>query len=160
MDPLARHPGTRPEVLYFLAEDSSNDVRLEIAINERTPRQADLILAGDGDDQIRGRAGDDRLAGGAGDDNIVGGVGDDRLIGGAGSDWLTGGQGADAFVFKADPGQSRDVITDFGAEDRLIIRGQDIDDIEIRARGTALTLEDGDVIFLAGVFDTDGLAFL
>jgi len=50
---LARHPGTRPEVLYFLAEDSSNDVRLEIAINERTPRQADLLLAGDGDDQIR-----------------------------------------------------------------------------------------------------------
>ena len=36
----------------------------------------------------------------------------------------------------------------------------DVDDIEIRARGTALTLEDGDVIFLAGVFDTDGLAFL
>ncbi len=50
---LARHPGTRPEVLYFLAEDSSNDVRLEIAINERTPRQADLLLADDGDDQIR-----------------------------------------------------------------------------------------------------------
>lgn len=50
---LARHPGTRPEVLYFLAEDSSNDVRLEIANNERTPRQADLILADDGDDQIR-----------------------------------------------------------------------------------------------------------
>ena len=50
---LARHPGTRPEVLYYLAEDSSNDVRLEIASNERTPRQADLLLASDGDDDIR-----------------------------------------------------------------------------------------------------------
>lgn len=50
---LARHPGTRPEVLYYLAEDSNNDVRLEIAINERTPRQADLLLADDGDDAIR-----------------------------------------------------------------------------------------------------------
>lgn len=50
---LARHPGTRPEVLYFLAEDSSTDVRLEIANNERTPRQADLLLADDGDDEIR-----------------------------------------------------------------------------------------------------------
>ncbi|WP_425407480.1 DUF2336 domain-containing protein [Hwanghaeella sp.] len=50
---LARHPGTRPEVLYYLAEDSSNDVRLEIASNERTPRQADLLLANDRDDDIR-----------------------------------------------------------------------------------------------------------
>jgi uncharacterized protein (DUF2336 family) len=50
---LARHPGTRPEVLYFLAEDSSTDVRLEIANNDRTPRQADLLLADDGDDEIR-----------------------------------------------------------------------------------------------------------
>lgn len=50
---LARHPETRPELLYYLAEDSSNDVRLEIANNERTPRQADLILAADGDEEIR-----------------------------------------------------------------------------------------------------------
>ncbi len=50
---LACHPETRPEVLYFLAEDSSSAVRLEIAINERTPRQADLLLADDREDEIR-----------------------------------------------------------------------------------------------------------
>lgn len=50
---LARHPDTKPEVLYFLAEDDDPAVRREIAENEHTPGQADLILAGDSDEDIR-----------------------------------------------------------------------------------------------------------
>ena len=42
------------------------------------------------------------------------------LEGGAGRDVLTGGAGADAFVF--DTGFGRDRITDFGAEDIVMIR--------------------------------------
>lgn len=62
---LARHPDSkvrrdlaarqdvRPEILYYLAVDTSTDVRLEIAANAATPAKADLILARDGDDRVR-----------------------------------------------------------------------------------------------------------
>ncbi len=50
---LAERPDLRPEVLYFLAEDPSSEVRRRIAANARTPRQADLILARDGDEAVR-----------------------------------------------------------------------------------------------------------
>ena len=62
---LARHPDARvraelaarrdvaPEILYFLANDTAADVRLNIAANTSTPGQAHLILARDKDDQVR-----------------------------------------------------------------------------------------------------------
>ena len=50
---LASNRTTKPEVLYFLAEDKSSDVRRHIAGNEKTPRQADLILARDINDEVR-----------------------------------------------------------------------------------------------------------
>jgi hypothetical protein len=50
---LASRADLRPEILYFLAEDKSSDVRRAIAGNEATPRQADLILAGDRDEGVR-----------------------------------------------------------------------------------------------------------
>ena len=37
---LASNRTTKPEVLYFLAEDKSSDVRRKIAANVKTPRQA------------------------------------------------------------------------------------------------------------------------
>mgnify|MGYP002624662478 CR=1 FL=1 len=50
---LAMRVDIRPEVLYFLAEDPSSEVRRRIAANAQTPRQADLILARDGDEAVR-----------------------------------------------------------------------------------------------------------
>jgi len=50
---LAARMDVRPEILYFLAEDDSPDVRRELASNMATPRQADLILAQDGEDAVR-----------------------------------------------------------------------------------------------------------
>lgn len=50
---LAARPDLRPEVLYFLAEDPSTEVRRRIAANAQTPRQADLILARDTDEAVR-----------------------------------------------------------------------------------------------------------
>ena len=62
---LAKHPDTavrrqvasrddmRPEILYFLAEDSSPDVRRLVAANAATPPQADRALASDSDDSVR-----------------------------------------------------------------------------------------------------------
>lgn len=50
---LAQRLDLRPEVLYFLAEDPSSEVRRRIAANAKTPRQADLILARDTDEAVR-----------------------------------------------------------------------------------------------------------
>ena len=50
---LATRPDLRPELLYFLAEDPSTEVRRRIAANAQTPRQADLILARDADEAVR-----------------------------------------------------------------------------------------------------------
>ena len=50
---LAGREDVRPEVLYFMAEDDSAEVRGRIAANVSTPRQADLILARDRDQAVR-----------------------------------------------------------------------------------------------------------
>jgi len=92
-----------------------------------------------GSDTVLGGSGDDVLDGGdepdgiwnvivddygwyayGGGDRLDGGEGDDTLDGGRGDDTLTGGAGHDTFVFG--PGPGREVITDFGAEDSLVVR--------------------------------------
>ncbi len=50
---LAKREDTRPEILYYLADDDLAEVRRAIAANSSTPRQADAKLAQDGDDQVR-----------------------------------------------------------------------------------------------------------
>lgn len=40
---LAADPETRPEILYFLAEDEDPSVRRQVALNEGSPRQADMV---------------------------------------------------------------------------------------------------------------------
>lgn len=51
---LAGDPKTRPEVLYFLADDDDPEVRRIVARNDRTPRHADLLMTKDSDAGIRG----------------------------------------------------------------------------------------------------------
>ena len=50
---LAARHDIEPEILVFLAGDSSADVRRTIAANQATPRQADLVLAKDKDEEVR-----------------------------------------------------------------------------------------------------------
>lgn len=50
---LAGDRGTRPEILYYLANDETSGVRSAIAGNEATPVQADQLLAKDADDDVR-----------------------------------------------------------------------------------------------------------
>jgi hemolysin type calcium-binding protein len=59
------------------------------------PAQADVILAGPGDDTIFDYSGDNCLYGEDGDDWIHGGSGDDLVDGGSGADTLYGGAGDD-----------------------------------------------------------------
>jgi len=50
---LAANPSAKPEVLYYLTDDSSAEVRRVVAKNENTPYQANNILARDEDDEVR-----------------------------------------------------------------------------------------------------------
>ncbi|MFV3073851.1 DUF2336 domain-containing protein [Niveispirillum fermenti] len=50
---VASRADTQPEILFFLANDASAEVRREIARNDSTPRQADLLLCGDPDEEVR-----------------------------------------------------------------------------------------------------------
>jgi uncharacterized protein (DUF2336 family) len=51
---LAGRVDVRPEILYYLAEDASVEVRRRVAENESTPPQAHVLLARDGDEKVRG----------------------------------------------------------------------------------------------------------
>lgn len=77
----------------------------------------DSISGEDGNDSLFGSSGDDTLLGGLGDDSLVGGSGADFMAGGAGNDTMFGGSGGDVFAFENGFGQ--DVISDFGAGDKL-----------------------------------------
>lgn len=50
---LARCEDTRPEILYYLAEDEAPKVRRNTAANPTTPVQANTLLAQDDDDEVR-----------------------------------------------------------------------------------------------------------
>ena len=50
---VAEREDTKPELLYFLADDDEPSVRRKIAANPNTPRQADRLLAEDVDDDVR-----------------------------------------------------------------------------------------------------------
>ncbi|HSV28683.1 MAG TPA: DUF2336 domain-containing protein [Candidatus Omnitrophota bacterium] len=50
---LAARDDIRPEILYFLAEDTSTEVRRRVAANPNSPPHADLMLAGDQDPAVR-----------------------------------------------------------------------------------------------------------
>lgn len=50
---LAESESSLPEILYFLTADPAVEVRRAIASNPATPRQADLVLAGDSDPGVR-----------------------------------------------------------------------------------------------------------
>ncbi|MCH7863658.1 MAG: DUF2336 domain-containing protein [Proteobacteria bacterium] len=51
---LAARTDIKPEILYFLAEDPDPEVRRRIAANEMTPVHANLLLASDTEDGVRG----------------------------------------------------------------------------------------------------------
>lgn len=50
---LAGRPDVEPEILYYLANDESVAVRRLVASNPSTPQQANKVLAGDADVEVR-----------------------------------------------------------------------------------------------------------
>ncbi|MCW5220278.1 hypothetical protein D5041_11060 [Verminephrobacter aporrectodeae subsp. tuberculatae] len=112
---LATQLDTTTDLGVFSKELSSWTVRFAASSTDRltSTSRPDLIVAGAGEDNIRGFDGNDMLIGkagndaidggngddialgGAGNDTLFGGAGDDRLKGGDGIDWIQGGTGAD-----------------------------------------------------------------
>ena len=107
-------------------------------------------------DRLTGNSGANILLGENGNDTLTGGGGDDTLIGGAGADRLTGGAGNDTFRF-LDLSEStvslRDLITDFGAGDKIDLSAIDADpfstlgDQAFHVDGTTGTAGDIGIVF-------------
>ena len=50
---IAARRDMAPEILYYLAADKATQVRIAVAANEATPPQANALLAGDAEEQVR-----------------------------------------------------------------------------------------------------------
>ena len=50
---VATNPKAQQEILYFLSKDPNHKVRMAVAKNKSTPRQADMVLTDDGVDDVR-----------------------------------------------------------------------------------------------------------
>ncbi len=85
----------------------------------------------------------ERLYGGDAGDVLVGNSGANSIWGGRGNDRLTGGIGEDRFLFGRNSGN--DVITDFGAGDKVVLR----DGVTARFAGSLVTFSDGGTVSAA-----------
>ena len=140
-------------VLFNLSSDSA-DVSNDIVIRdgqvvhrnlEDYVGSEDNILAGSGDDIVRGYGGNDQIDGGAGDDVLLGGQGNDRIVGGVGADQIGGGDGDDEILAGAG-----DDIIEGGAGDDFIEAGAGNDNIIGGAGDDVILGEMGDDVVNAG----------
>ncbi len=99
----------------------------------RGKRGADNVKAGTGDDTVLGRGGEDVILGEAGDDTLKGGGRNDVIDGGAGSDRISGDGGRDAIA----GGDDADALSGGGGADCFLFRQGEtgVDVIEDFGRG-------------------------
>ena len=74
----------------------------------------DILVGGDGDNELAGLGGNDSLKGGGGDDTLFGHTGDDMLTGGAGADHLDGGLGIDTVYYTGSLGAYVNLVENRG----------------------------------------------
>lgn len=115
----------------------------------------DMIDGGGGSDRLNGRGGDDLLIGGDGNDILVGADGDDTLIGGEGRNRLTGGDGADVFHFETSDAGGRTIISDFEAEDQIVLEELSITGLQQSGNNLSLILSDDTEILVRGMTKND-----
>ena len=92
---------------------------------------ADTIIGGDSNQDLRGNAGDDLVYGLAGNDSVRGNAGDDTLHGGTGNDTMFGHDGNDIFigvdVESVNPGAGeRDVLFGNGDNDTFVLGDENL----------------------------------
>lgn len=112
-----------------------------------------IVVAGSGNDTLKGGAGPDNLNAGSGDDSIDGGAGNDTLTGGAGADAVNGDGGADVVS-----GGTEDDTLSGGSENDTITGGTGNDSIRGNEGDDSIQGENGnDLIYGdAGNDDIDG----
>ena len=119
-----------------------------------------VVIAGGGNDFVRGGAGDDVLRGGSGHDHLLGFGGNDRLRGGPGADFLAAGVGDD----KLRGGRGNDLLFGGPGNDILLggagkdfLHGGAGRDLLIGGRGRDVLLGTwGDDILIGGTTAHDG----
>nr|WP_295784969.1 putative Ig domain-containing protein [Rhodoferax sp.] len=75
---------------WGLSQDSNGQVIFPFNGSSHPDAAADVIEAGDGDDEVVGGLGDDRIDGGTGNDSLTGAGGNDVIDGSDGNDFLQG----------------------------------------------------------------------
>ncbi|UWQ93437.1 hypothetical protein K3727_17185 [Rhodobacteraceae bacterium M382] len=135
------------EMLIAVVEGRIEQGTLSLA---GTP-EADVLIAGPGNDTVWGLEADDRLLGDAGDDSLDGGSGSDTLNGGAGDDTILGGPHDDDLRDVIYAGEGNDSV-DAGAGNDLVF-GQDGNDTIAGGAGVdELQGQDGDDVITGSAF--------
>lgn len=101
--------------------------------------ELDVVIGGDGDDE---------LVGSSANELIVGGSGNDVLNGGAGNDFLQGGEGDDVYVFRANCGDN--VIFDTDGVNVLRFRGIPLENIYVSSVEDVDHEDDVKITFVGG----------
>jgi len=127
----------------------------------------ETFYAGDGNDTVSGNDGNDTIYGEAGNDTLYGGNGNDTIVGGSGNDYMEGGSDADTYIHTRGDGSDTIYNLDYSAgraSDKLILRGVNSDEAEIKRSGNSLIITDtvsGEVITVTNAFNWgDGRAYL
>lgn len=94
----------------------------------------DILVGGDGDDNLNGYTGNDTLFGGAGNDTLGGGKGNDVVYGEAGNDTLRGALGDD-LVYGGDGDDVLDESNDVSLTAKNVLVGNQGNDLILAARG-------------------------
>lgn len=81
-----------------VASDDVTEVSVELVVGVQEVAGDDVLIGGEGSDDIFAGAGDDLAIGGGADDYIEGAEGMDTLLGDEGDDTLIGGKGADVIT--------------------------------------------------------------
>lgn len=123
--------------------DDTGPVPLASMIDDAGNADGDCVLAGDGDDDVRGGNGSDHLALGDGVDLADGGDGNDLVLGDGGTDVLLGGPHHDVLV----GGLGADHLAGGDGEDRL--RGNEGAD-DLVGGGETPGAADGQDVLLGG----------
>lgn len=166
------HGGSGFDVVDFSAATGALDI--DLGNHQVRGPAKDMLFEIEG---VVGSAHADSIEGDDGVNVIDGGDGDDVIESGRGADILTGGAGADTFTFERNDVVSGrntygfDIITDFGAGDRLdfddLLGGNNLSqvmqhiDLSEVAGGTMLSIDFGgssgivDVVMLEGVHGLD-----
>ena len=99
----------------------------------------EVVLGGDGNDEITGSANADELHGGNGDDTLNGGAGNDVLYGGPGNDEVNGGADDDSVVESGNDTAYSPAIA-AGTGDDVVNGGAGVDKVSYASRTADLTI--------------------